>query len=271
MSDAPDSVANAAALPHFFAKWQAREPEMAIAEVFVPTVERPFFRAWGALLHELRETLFELSDARVGDVKTAWWAEELIGIGHGPARHPLTAVFAGTSAPWSALGRALLEQGAARTRASSTDEAVLALLPTAHAVVAVEARLFSVAAVEDEAARALAVHWLLQRLPAGLAAEDQGRIPMHLYARHGLTAGQLADGRGEGLLRDWARELHDVLPPDPNGAPLRRFRAAFDRARLARLAAGKGFSPPPALGTLWRAWRAARSRPPGSSRSVAPP
>ena len=268
MSEAPSPVANAEALPHFFAKWQAREPEMAIAEVFVPVAEKQRYRAWGALLHELRETLFELSDTRVADVKTAWWADELIGVGQGRARHPLTAALIENRVPWSALGRALLEHGTMEARASSTGEALRCLQPIAQAAIAVEAGVFSVATDDGDAARALAVHWLLQRLPAGLAAEDQARIPMHLYARHGLTANQVADGKGEALLRDWAGELAQSLPAAVAAARLRRFRTAFDRARLDQLASGKGFASPSSLGTLWRAWRAARA---GSSRIVPSP
>lgn len=265
MTAASSPVANAEALPHFFAKWQAREPEMAIAEVFVPAAEKYRYRAWGALLHELRETLFELSDVRVGDVKTAWWADELIGIGQGRARHPLTAALAEVRAPWSALGRALLETGTTERRASSTDEALRSLQPMAQAAIAVETGIFSVATDDEEAARALSVHWLLQRLPAGLAAEDQARIPMHLYARHGLTAAEVAEGKGGVLLRDWASELTQALPARVVAAPLRRFRTTFDRARLDQLASGQGFGSPSSLGTLWRAWRAARA---ASSRIV---
>lgn len=268
MGETSPAATQAEALPHFFAKWQAREPEMAIAEVFVPTADKARFRAWGAMLYELRETLFELSDARVSDVKTAWWADELIGIGQGRTRHPLSAVLVETRAPWAALGRALLEHGVSQPRASSTEEAIHALLPVAQAVVAVESALFSTASGETPTARALAVHWLLQRLPPGLAAEDQARIPMHLYARHGLTAAQLAEGQGDALLRDWAAELLTVLPDVRGAAPLRRFRTEFDRTRLARLKAGRGFSTPPAIGTLWRAWRAARQGAAVSSRIV---
>ena len=57
------------AIEHFVAKWHRREPEMALAEVFCPPEARARFRAWGALVHELREAAFELSDARVTAVK----------------------------------------------------------------------------------------------------------------------------------------------------------------------------------------------------------
>jgi len=131
-------------------------------------------------------------------------------------------------------------------------------LPAARSIIAVESALFA-GTQEDDSARALVIHWLLQRLPQGLATEDQARIPMHLFARHGLSAAQLVAGQGEALLRDWTAELQAQLPVVLAGAcAFRRSRARFDRARLQRLAAGRGFGEPSPLATLWRAWRAAR-------------
>lgn len=243
---------------HFVGKWLQREPEMALAEVFCPVADKPVFRAWGALLHELRESLFELSDPGVARIKTAWWAEEMIGLGQGRQRHPLGAELLGRDAPWSQLGRALMVFEADSLRATNTNEAVAALMPLADAVLQVESRLFS-AGESAEASRSLAIHWLLQRLPEGLASEDQARIPMHLLARHAVTSAELPTARAEPLLRDWAGELLLALSPAlPGAALLRRSRAGFDQARLRRLASGNRFGPPPPPFTLWRAWRAAR-------------
>jgi hypothetical protein len=247
-----------AAFTGFVDKWQAREPEMKIAEVFCPAERKRIYRAWGALLHELREAAFELSDSRVTALKAGWWAEELIGLAQGRHRHPITEALAGVDAPWSALGRTLLELPDVDRRYGGTAEAVDSLLPAASSVVAVESTLFSTTESEF-AARALVVHWLLQRLPSGLASEDQARIPMHLLARHGINAAQFPVGEGEALLRDWAAELLAELPADLSGScAFRRTRTGFDRVRLQRLATGKGFIDPPPLATLWRAWRAAR-------------
>lgn len=234
---------------------------MQFAEVFCPAACKPYFRAWGALLHELRETLFELSDARIISIKTAWWAEELIGLAQGHTRHPLTQALLGTDAPWESLGRALLQHASNDdVRATDTAEAMGLLRPMAKAVIAVEAALFHAKAADDSAAHALAIHWLLQRLPQGMGMDDQARIPMHLFARYSLNAGQLAAGQGEALLRDWARELATALPNALTGnALIRRARARFDRARLDRFVAGKGFTEPPVATTFWRAWRAAHS------------
>jgi phytoene/squalene synthetase len=247
------------ALAAFVGKWLAREPEMAIAEVFCPAERKPLYRAWGGLLHELREAAFELSDARVTEVKTGWWAEELIGVGQGRHRHPLTEVLVEHVAPWSELGRSLLDLPDAGRRYGDAAAVIDGLMPIARSVIAVESALFS-ATTGIEAARALVVHWLLLRLPHGVADEDQARIPMHLFARHGLSAAQLAAGQGEALVRDWAGELLTHLPRGPaDASPFRRSRSRFDEVRLRRLAAGKGFGEPAPLGTLWRAWRAARS------------
>lgn len=251
---------------HFVGKWHQREPDMEFAEVFCPDVGKQQFRAWGALLHELRETLFELSDSQVTAAKTGWWAEELIGVGQGRQRHPLTeALLAADSqaraeVPWSQLGRALLDYEVDGPRADDSAHAVALLMPTATAVIAVEAAVFRAQATV-EAARSLSVHWLLHRLLRGRTSADLARIPMHLFARHGVTPAQLASESAGALVRDWGRELLLAMPANVAGAALiRRCRHRFDQGRLVRLAAGKGLAESPAPLTLWRAWRAARSR-----------
>lgn len=242
---------------HFVAKWHRREPEMVLAEVFCPVPLRPRFRAWGALVHELREAAFELSDARVTAVKSQWWAEELLRLAQGQGRHPVSADLALPQLPWPRLARGLLEQSLSEARPADTGAAIARLQPLAGALAVVEAGVFQAASAVP--AQAIAVHLLLQRLPAGLASDDQAGIPMSLLARHGLSPAQVAAGQGERLLRDWAGELLGAMPALPAGAPLfRRLRMRFDQARLQRLAAGKGFDPPPAPASLWRAWRVAR-------------
>lgn len=247
------------AASHFVAKWLEREPEMQFATLFCAPEQRPRFQAWGGLLHELREALFELSDARVSGVKRGWWAEEMFAMDSAAPRHPLTQALAGSAAPWRELGRALLGHGDSADRPMGTESAIEPLLRVAGAVIAVEAALFD-ARASSAAGEALAIHWLLHRLPRGLANEDQARIPMHLFARHGLTAAQVAAGQGEALLRDWSTELRQRLPPALPGAALAsRARLRFDRARLVKISQGGGFSPPAPHSSLWSAWRAART------------
>ena len=246
------------ALAHFAAKWLQREPEMRFAEPFLPPAQRERAQAWGALLHELREAAFELSDPGVARAKTAWWAEELLRTSAGEARHPLTARL-GAGAPWSDFSRELLRLTESDARSASTAEALAALQPAAQAAAAVESRLFD-ARADAEVARSLGVHWLLSRLPQGLADEDQARLPMHLLARHGLTAAELPSERSRPLLRDWGAELLAIAPErlPPGVAVFRRARHRLDRQRL-RVLAREGLPRPPSPpAALWHAWRAAR-------------
>lgn len=241
----------------YVAKWHRREPEMAQAEVFCPPPLRPRFRAWGALLHELREASFEISEPRVAEVKRRWWAEELLGVTGGRSRHPVTGPLnAATDLAPLAHALAALEVGDARP--SDAAGARERLRPLASAVAEAEAGLFGAPAAPADA-EAVAVHLLLHRLPEGLLAEDQAGLPMNLLARHGVTAADVAAGRAEPLLRDWARALLEALPPPDGHAVLfRRLRSGFDRARLARLASGRGFDPPGPFRSLLRGWRLAR-------------
>jgi hypothetical protein len=238
----------------FVAKAWEREPELRIAAVFCPPGARPVFDAWTALLHELRAAAFELSDTRVTETKCAWWAEELAGWGEGRSRHPLGRVLARLPAPWAPLGGAVLALAEAEPAQPDTAAAIAALLDPARAFANAETALF--ACPPDDrgaAARAIALHWLAMRLPAGLGAADRARVPLHLVARHGNAAFAEAGPVRSALLRDWTGELL-AAAPEPSGPFLRRARTAFDRARLAR----QGGAPAP-VATLWRAWRAARS------------
>ncbi len=261
---------NTGAPSAFADKWLQHEPEMALAEVFVPPAARERHRAWGGLLHELRETAFELSDVRVATVKGGWWAEELAGLGAGRSRHPLTRALVGIDAPWQGIGAALLGRLQDDARPGDTDASLAAVMPLARALAGVEAAVFG-HAPGDDAARALAVHLRLQRLPQGLAADDLAGVPMNLLARHGLDAAKLQAGEGGALLRDWARELRARLPAPPSDAALfRRLRTRFDHARLGRIAAGRGFGPPPAPLTVLRAWQVARTTRHATLRPPAP-
>ena len=262
------------ATDHFVEKWYRREPEMRIAASFCARADaapagatddasaRLRFEAWGALLHELREALFELPDAGVAAAKRGWWAEELHSIASARPRHPLGVALAGLQeskdAPWTGLARALVGGGGEAGSADAA-QALAALRPLAQATLAVENALFA-SRNDAAAADALAVHWLLHRLPRGLGEEDGARVPMHLLARHATPAAALASAP-DALLRDWAGELLAALPTNAGGAFVRRARSRFDRARLQRLQSrgGQGgFDDPAAPGTLWRAWRAAR-------------
>ena len=249
---------NASPQDHFVAKWPRREPEMALVEVFCPVDARARFRAWGALVAELREAVFELSDPRVTAVKAPWWAEELLRFAERLGRHPLAPELqSAPDVPWRELAAALLRQLQADDRPADTAAALAQVAPLATALAAAETALFP--SPVPSSVPAIAVHLLLQRLPRGLGDDDHARVPLALLARHGLTAAELAAGGGDALLRDWAGALRDAQPAEVRGQPLfRRLRSGLDRAALQRLADRGGFAPAPAPVTVWRAWRLAR-------------
>ena len=251
MTDTP-----AQELQHFVSKWYAREPEMQFAEVFVPASEKALFQLWGALLHELKHTLFELSDSHVTEIKTAWWADEFQRLANRQPRHPITQALINIEAPWALFASSLsgvIETTSTRT--SNTEQAIDLLLPFASALIEIEDSVFNTKVTT--AKEIVAVHCLLQRLPQGLSSEDQARIPMHLMARHTVNAAQLANIGNRGLLQDWASELHAQLQHKVAGSLFRGARTRFDQAQLANLMAGKGFIKASAPKHLWRAWRAA--------------
>jgi len=277
MSAAEAPATTSPPIGHFVEKWWRREPEMRLAAVFCARADAPpagaaadaaaelRFTAWGALLHELREALFELSDPAVTAAKCGWWAEELQLIARAQPRHPLGEALAALpealGAPWTGLSLALI--GANDERSADTAQALARLRPLAQATLAVENALFRVRDDDARGADALVVHWLLHRLPAGLGEADGGRVPMHLLARHGLTLAQLPNAP-EALLREWGSELLAAVPALTGGAFLRRARTRFDVARLrwlSRRPGGHGGyhnGQPSPLASLWRAWRAAR-------------
>jgi len=257
-------AADDAGLAAFFAKAQAREPILGAALGFVPQASRPPFQAWTGLLAEVRECVFELSDPRVTALKVGWWVEELDGVARGAARHPLTRALARHGGPWGAVAAALTAAATDLDPAPDLERAVAALLPLADALLAVEWHLFAITGGDAEAqSRALALGWLRHRIERGLEAADRGRVPLALFARHGLRREQLAAPEATALRRDWAARLHAALPV-ASGLPWaypRRLSLEADRRALAALAAGR----PEESGRLHaivlvgRAWRLARN------------
>jgi hypothetical protein len=240
----------------FVAKWRAREPEMVWAEVFCPRPLKDRFALWGALLCELRAAAFELSDARLVEAKSAWWAEESLRSAQNAPRHPLTQALAATALPWTSLAAALVAATQTESsRPADREAAFVAVAPLANAVAAMEAALFGDDA-NDDAARAIAVHLLAERLRMA----DTGQVPLSLLARHGVTSAALMEPEGARALRDWAGELSSALPTRIGGAaPFRRTRMAFDGWLLCERAAGRDRRGVPPLSALRLAWRSARA------------
>jgi hypothetical protein len=246
-----------------FAKVESRDPLFGAAIGFVPMESRAFFMAWTALLGELRECAFELSDPRVTSVKAGWWADELDGVARGAARHPLTRALVRHGGPWQGLGDALLALVSDDTPRADLEAAIASLRPFADRLIAVEHHLFGLRTEAEGPARALAVHWLRSRLERGLDAEDRARVPLSLFARHGVRRDQLATDAATSLRSDWARQLVGVLPVGPPSGWTypRLLCVASDRRALQVLASGRASSRGFAAGfvDVWQAWRLVRN------------
>ena len=245
----------------FIAKWREREPEMAYAEVFCPRPLRGRFALWGALLFELRAAAFELSDARLIEAKSAWWADESLRCAQAAPRHPLTQALAAPQLPWSALARGMILVAEVESaRPAGRDAAIAAVTPLADGIAAMETVLFD-AGDASAASAAVAVHLLAERLRIGVGAADGGRIPLSLLARHGITSAMLVQPQGAMAMSDWAAELVSALPTDLRRAALyRRTRCAFDAWLLRERAAGRVRHTIPSLRALRIGWRAARAQ-----------
>jgi len=258
------AAGDAAAVAAFVAKWRTREPEMVYAEVFCARPLRARFATWGALLFELREAAFELSDTRLVEAKSAWWADELLRCAQGAPRHPLTQAIAAPrlaepALPWNGLAHGMLAMAHAdASRPVDRDAALAAVAPLAEGIALVETALFD-ATMTGEASRLVAVHLLCERLRVGLAASDGGRVPLSLLARHALAGSALAEPKGAPAVADWAAELAAAQPSDVAGIALyRATRGTFDTWFLRELATSHPQRALPRLRALRLAWRAAR-------------
>lgn len=223
------------ALGGFVAKWQARWPEWVAAEPFIAAEHRERARAWFALRDELLDAAWSGEDARPGDAKLGWWAEELDGWSRGARRHPLGSVLQKVPAPWSNLAACLPALRASRERPHDLDDALFALEPYAEALAGIAQHLF---ATEVPAPS--------RNVVVSLLAERVVRFP------------DASTPLGDVDARGWARGLLDQWPPPGDGTRPGRIHAAIVRARLQRYASGRD-PVLPRLAALPVAWRAARS------------
>ncbi len=247
---------------NYIAKWLAREPEMELAQVFCPRVQRPLFALWGALLNELDVTVFELSDHTVTQTKLAWWGEELSRGAQGAARHPLVREFfvraparAIEPASWARLAHAAIGLALDERTPPDTTASLARHASYSAALAAIESALFGMATP----AAAVALHQLLRQWPQG-TVPSKLRWPLHLLARHQIGADDVLTASAAALRRDYAAELLAVQAENPGGQLYRRCRSALNLWRLRQLASGRLAAQ--ATGrwrTLWLLWRAARA------------
>ncbi|MGQ0802196.1 MAG: hypothetical protein ACT4NL_19040 [Pseudomarimonas sp.] len=246
-------MADPVALQGFIDKWLAKEPEIALLEVFCPRPQRTVFRTWGALRSELVEVIFELSDAAVARTKLAWWITDLAA-GEG-GRHPLTrALFAEpksvqvTSAHWHVLLSAAMPLLESDHAPANVDASASELLPFAQALGAIESELLDC----HSDATSIAWHLQIERSLRGLLGvqRERARIPAEWRVEEGPE-----------VIGSYARALLANVIASPKGSLLASFHHLQDQQRLRQLA---GHGDPPRAVTIspWRGlllgWRAAR-------------
>ncbi|MFP7721855.1 phytoene/squalene synthase family protein [Lysobacter sp. A3-1-A15] len=241
--DTPASGGAQQALEAFTGKWRQRWPEWTLAEVFLSAPQRPLALAWAALQQELCDAAWGGSDARPGEAKLAWWAEELAGWGRGMRRHPLGAVLQARATAWPTLAASLPTLAASRGRPGDPAEAANALKSFAHAITLVDAELFGSEGPAGPGTEDIRVA-LACLQQARFQQGDDGHVPSSLGRAWD------ADARAR-----WAALLLADWPPMHGPRP-RRLWATLAHLRLER---GDGVSPAPAWRVVWHAWRAARN------------
>lgn len=228
-------MSEVAPLDDFVAKWQARWPEWSVAEPFVLPAHRSLAKAWFTFRDELLDAAWSGADARPGEAKLGWWAEELDGWSQGARRHPLGAALQKVPAPWSNLAACLPALRASRERPHDLQNAMFALEPYAEALAGIAQHLF--AATSPAPGRNVVISLLAERL---------------------LRFPDTSTPLGDVDTRRWARGLVEQWPPPGDGTRPGRIHAAIVRARLERYALGRA-PRVPRLPALLVAWRAARS------------
>ncbi|MDQ3289572.1 MAG: phytoene/squalene synthase family protein [Pseudomonadota bacterium] len=242
VSDSGAHPPRSEALESFIRKWLLRWPEWSVAEVFVPEAQRETALAWAALLQELTDAAWSGTDPRPGEVKLAWWQEELHGWAAGRRRHPLGAVLQRQQAPWQPLARSLVALPASRERARDPEEAFATLAEFSAAVAAVESSLFGEG---DGATASSDVDVVAASLLSARAAQPgDAHVPLSF----------LADAQGPAA-QAWRNHLLDNWPSSAALTRARRLWAALARTRLRQDDAAR---PLPSWRALLVAWRSAR-------------
>ncbi|WP_462116358.1 phytoene/squalene synthase family protein, partial [Lysobacter xanthus] len=230
VTDGPSDAFPAGDPAAFVAKWQGAWPEWPLARGFVPAATHARAQAWEALQFEWQEAAWGGGDARPGEAKLVWWADELAGWAQGRRRHPLGSVLQREPAPWRDVASSLAALVATRGAPSDAASAREALAPVAAAIADAECALLGGATD----ARAVTAGWLHARL----ARHPDAAVPTSL--------GSGATGRAA-----WARELGASWPTREGAPPARGVMLALAGARLAR---GDAAAPLPPWRAVFAGW-----------------
>ncbi|MFC0677836.1 phytoene/squalene synthase family protein [Lysobacter korlensis] len=226
------------ALSSFYRKWLERWPEWPVVEVFVIPQRRETAIAWAALQQELLDAAWGGRESNPGELKLAWWSEELLGWAQGRRRHPLGRVLQRETAPWDTLALALPTLTRSRERPLDPNDAFASIEPAASAAAGIDSALFEGSAT---AADTVAATWLAWRV----LQHGESAVPLAVLAEV---------GQGDGAQR-WRTELLRRWPSQRGATRLRRLWASLAYSRLE----SPGGRAPASWRVLWRAWNAARN------------
>jgi hypothetical protein len=246
----------------FIARQLAREPGLRLLPVFLPPAQRGWLPAWVALLGELDEAMFEVSDSRVAQTKLAWWGNDLAAGGR--AQHPLSrrlfghpAAAAVAAADWRGLAGSALALAMIEHAPADWEDARQRWEALAGQVAAIEAQLCG----RPVAAAAVREAWQLQRAWSALRQRRMERSVAPLP----LQAPALLDYPVHPLWEALAQQCDGFLAAADAPSLHRDLLQAVWRWRLARLRRGRPpeqAAEPGALRWLWQSWRRARRQAP---------
>jgi phytoene synthase len=265
-----------AAIASFEAKWAVAYPELALALRFFPPSQRVARSAFACIAYEIAHAAFRIREPQVAATKLQWWAEELVAMHAGQARHPLTQALAAhvdlSRLPGEAWQPVVVGAIAQRDAlpASTFDRLLDEYLKFYRPLATVESALLGgidAPAQADAQALSRALHEtivLSETLESGRLA-----LPLDLLARHQLARGDLAQAspaRAAALCEFFALLAGRMRRIDWRGlSPLAVASLHADRQRCCRAerakdplaASGMGLDRLP-LSTVWMTWRAAR-------------
>ena len=267
-------MADDAAFRSFEEKWLQANPEQAIVAIFLAPRQRRVASAFGCLINELEETIFEIREPQVAALKLNWWRDELARAGAGHARHPVThelfsVAQTACAVSWSSLVDQALNLLDPATPSSTPDAfAILGRFYGPVATLEGALRGADVAAGDANVDLWSGARLLHQAACAGRYPE-RSSLPLDLLARHGLTRADLVSpgAARSAAFRDflviWCEKMQAAL--DARAGSVGRRVRARDDIRLCRRAI-RAEDPLMALAgatpnrwrRLWIAWSEAR-------------
>lgn len=265
------------AFASFEEKWLQANPEQRVVAIFLEPRQRRLAHAFGTLVHELEQAIFDVREPQVAAAKLDWWRHELTAAATGNARHPVSrelfaqiAIGRVEHSRWAELidgGLALLDPPSAPSLDAVFDTLSTFYRPAA----AIESAVLDPNSRQNAANAELWISSHLLRSVALLERPERCQVlPLDLLARHGLTRATAARPSAEraALLRDYlnavGERLDSSLIASTRASVGRRVRARLDRDLAAKAAHGSdplaflGAAGPNRWRTIWYAWREAR-------------